>query len=333
MTRRTLVFAFVFCAAVVPASAQDVRVRLTLDSASCRLGEWVPATVVVTAPRSVTPALPTAKGGFARAEIVSSEAERTAEKNGMLRREKRYVLALFDTGVVHVAATVRYRKPGDTATYTATSNAVSVRVASVKLDTAITFKDIKDVLDVPLTIWDYLLYLAIALAIAAAGYYGYRWWKRRPVPEAAAPPPPPPRPAFEVAFEKLRALEGRQVWQEGRHKDYQSELSEIVREYIENGFGVPALEQTTGEILDGARRLGWDGEVRSSCGRILTISDMTKFARYVPTPQEHLSGLQAAYAFVERTRPLLTPEAPQQPSHGPAAVGSQPEQPAEAPHG
>ena len=307
MTRARLIFtAFILCGCI--ARAQDVRVSLALDSTDILIGNWMPARLTITAPKQYRVIIPKQSNDFAHAEIVAGEPESIEDQGGVRRITKSYTLTSFDTGDVAVSATVRYVKPGDTTTYTAVSPSVTVTVRTVRIDTTKSFRDIKDVLHVPLTIWDYLLYLAIALGIAAAGYVGYRWYRRRPAP-VVEETPDPEVPADEIALGKLRELEGKRLWEQGDHKGYQSELTGIVREYIERGFHVPALEQITPEIISGIALLGFDPDAIVKLEQALRIADMTKFAKYIPGPPEHQIGLRIVYEFIERTRTRLRPHA------------------------
>ena len=56
-------------------------------------------------------------------------------------------------------------------------------------------------------------------------------------------------PPYEIALNELEKLNAKKLWQEDNVKEYYSELSEIIRTYIENGIGTPAMEIPTQEIL------------------------------------------------------------------------------------
>lgn len=304
--RIRLVVFFLFALFGTCANAQDVRVVLSIDSSSILIGDWMPAHLTVTAPPKYRVIIPKQSTDFGHAEIVAGTPEQVQQKGGMRIIEKPYTLTSFDTGNVQITATVRYYKLDDTTAYTAVSSPVSIRVRGIRIDTTKSFRDIKDVLHVSLTIWDYLLYLLIILVVAAGGYYGYRWYTRRPEP-ALVTEPEPEIPADEIALDHLRGLEQKRLWELGDHKTYQSELTGIIREYIERGFKVPALEQITAEIISGVAMLGFDPDVIGKLEQALRIADMTKFAKYVPSPTEHQIALRIAYEFIERTRSRLRP--------------------------
>ena len=70
---------------------------------------------------------------------------------------------------------------------------------------------------------------------------------------------------------------------------------------MERRFEFPALEETTGEIIAGITLQGVEPAVISDVERTLRTADMTKFAKYLPTPQEHLTAMAVSYDFVDKT--------------------------------
>lgn len=290
----------------VPMSAQDagtgdVRVHMETDSSRLRIGEWMGATITVDAPADARVRMPATAADFAHAEVVSTEKPAAERSGDRMRYTRRLVLTAFDTGAVELRALVRYTLPGDTTALLAQSNPVTVTVRTVQVDTTKTFRDIRDVVDVPLPWWAYLLYALGALALGYAAWWLYRRWKRRPVEEPVVEAVTDEEPDFVVALRRLRALEDGQVWQRGEDKVFQSELSETLREYIERHYGLHALEQVTGEIVAGVARLGLPPALIEGLERTLHTADATKYAKYRPTGEEHHNGLRFSYGFVERT--------------------------------
>jgi hypothetical protein len=281
--------------------AQDVKVTAAIDSNKYLIGQWIVTHLTVEAPNNIRVFLPTKPEQFDKATFVSATPEKVTEQNGVKRYVQDLTLTCFDTGAFNFTVSVRCLKPNDTTNYSFASNPVAVEIATVKLDTMITFKDIKEVMHVSLTIWDYLLYIGIVLVIAGGVWYGYRWWKKRPAPVVAEAPPPPPLPAHIIALQKLHTLEDKRLWQAGQAKAYQSELTDTLREYVEKRFEFPALEETTGEIIAGITLQGLEPALITDVEHILRTADMTKFAKYQPTPQEHLTAMAVSYDFVDKT--------------------------------
>lgn len=286
-----------FCA--IPLHAQDVRVTVEVDSLTSRIGEWIEARVLVDAPSGQRVVLPEKAEDFGGIDVVTSEAAEHMAEAGRTRIERAYTLIVFDTGAVPLSARVTWKVKGDTTTYVATSSPLTLQVAGVEIDTAASFKDITDVLDVPLSIWDYLLILAIVLAVLAAAWYGWRYYKRRRDRAEGIEPADPDVPAYDLALEQLHAIEHARMWERGEHKSFQSDVTGVLRAYIERAHEVPALEQTTHEIVGGVALAGFAPETVAKLEQLLERADMTKFARYVPSIDEHRASLVGAYDVLE----------------------------------
>jgi hypothetical protein len=124
-------------------------------------------------------------------------------------------------------------------------------------DLAIT--DIKGIYRAPIWWWGILRWVLLALAIAGVGVGGYYLitylQSRAGKSEDAAEPSEPLRPAEEVALEKLDAIREEKIWQTGLVKEYHTQLTDVVREYIARRFEVSSTEQTSDETLRAIRPL------------------------------------------------------------------------------
>ena len=100
---------------------------------------------------------------------------------------------------------------------------------------------------------EYLWLIILILAIVIGLFFGKKWldkYRNRPINEEKDVTLEPIIfiPAHVIALEKLETLRRQKKWEKGEDKIFASELTEIIREYIENRFGVLALEMTTQEI-------------------------------------------------------------------------------------
>ena len=281
----------------------DIRVRANTDSTRYRIGDWIPLRIEIEAPATWTLNMPVTDEDIVNGEFVASDdPDRTIEDERQQLRQK-LTVTVFDTGRIAIGVIVRYRVPGDTTTYTAVSNSIDMQITTVELDTTQSYRDIKDVMDVSLTIWDYLMIAGIILLAALLLWFGWRWYRgRRGREEAVEEPPAPEIPPAVIALSDLSALRGQRLWQEGRHKEYQSRLTDILRTYVERRFNVPAMEHPTSEIMPDVAMIGLPTEMVDRFEHVLQTADRTKFARYTPTAEEHESGMQFAVEFVESTR-------------------------------
>lgn len=149
-----------------------------------------------------------------------------------------------------------------------------------------------------------------------------RWLLARRRPRGA-PPPPPPRPPEEVALEKLEALGCTTLLEEGLHKEFHVLLSEALREYLGGRYGFYALESSTEEILAelDRGRLPRGAALFSRIRALLTETDLVKFAKAVPAPEESRDLLDQAVAVVHATTPRPAPA----PTPEPAPAGGGPD--------
>ena len=134
--------------------------------------------------------------------------------------------------------------------------------------------------------------------------------------------PKPTRPAHIIALEKLAKLKEKKLWQSDKVKQYHIELSEVLREYLENRYYVTALEQTTYEILINMRSVQIENEPMEKLKQLLTLSDLVKFAKEQPLATENEMCMQHAYEVVEQTKMLSEriPEADENISYSSAPI-------------
>ncbi len=110
--------------------------------------------------------------------------------------------------------------------------------------------------------------------------------------------------AYEEAINNLQDLEKRKLWQHQRTKEYHTELTDILRIYIEKTFVIHCMEMTSDEILHALSTLKREQkEIFTTLKNILTLADLVKFAKWTPEMGENEKSLKMAYRFVEETNP------------------------------
>ncbi|MCS6913698.1 MAG: hypothetical protein RMK29_17245 [Myxococcales bacterium] len=109
--------------------------------------------------------------------------------------------------------------------------------------------------------------------------------------------------AHEIALERLLRLERRGFPGAAEADAWYVELSDAVRRYIEDRYGVRAPELTTEEFLREAQHLpGMAASHREQLAVFLGTCDRVKFAAYHPAPEESRVALEQARTFVCETR-------------------------------
>jgi hypothetical protein len=148
---------------------------------------------------------------------------------------------------------------------------------------------------------DYLPYAYSLLSLFLIGlliYYFSRLKKEKEEEIIAEPI----RPAHEIALEQLDLLEKEELWQNNQIKKYQSRLTHIIREYLENRYNIHALEMTTDEILNQLAKKEFEMKWKDGLKRTLQIADLVKFAKAKPPLEINQQFLEDARAFITNTK-------------------------------
>ncbi|MBP6794858.1 MAG: hypothetical protein KA143_07390 [Saprospiraceae bacterium] len=148
-------------------------------------------------------------------------------------------------------------------------------------------------------LWWYVLLIALGLV-----YIVYRYMQKRknqklediivPVEIIKSP--------HQIALEKLGTLKESRMWEKGEIKEYHSQLTYIIREYLENRFHIPALESTSLEILRDLKKHILESEMIKSVDDILNIADWVKFAKGIPEENANALALDRAIELVLFTK-------------------------------
>lgn len=284
--------------------AQPTTVSATMDSTILLVGEQTRLTFTVAQMRDRQVCAPvfsdTIVSGLEIVERLPLDTQ--LADDGLLLVSQSYVLTSFDSALYFIDA-----QPFVDGADTLYSNPLSLKVVSIPVDTAQhAIADIKPVyappFDWPLFWLIVLITLGVA-ALAVIGFFVYRYVKRHAAPSAEVAEPQDLRPAHEIALERLDVIKAEKLWQQNRTKEYHTQLTDVVRDYIARRFGICAVEQTSAEILAGIQsELSGQKTVYADLKTLLTTSDLVKFAKYKPLVSEDEKSLALAYQFVEATK-------------------------------
>ena len=109
-------------------------------------------------------------------------------------------------------------------------------------------------------------------------------------------------PEFKQAIKELDEIKQQKLWQQGRSKEYYTLITDTLRKYIEERFGINAMEMTSGEILELIRKNSEAQSVYDNLRQILQLADFVKFAKMNPLPDENDLSMMNAYLFVNQTK-------------------------------
>ena len=242
-------------------------------------------------------------------ELIEDVPVDTLSREGRkLKLRKRYVLAAFQEGGHYIIPQVMYADKNIVDTLSA-PDTMLLKVSTFQIDsTSHTIFDIKPQKTLRFKMGEitgYILWSIIALIIIALllyvakrvlAHYGKSFGDLfKPVP---------PLPPHEQAFKALEQLRAERLWQDGKHKEYYSALTDILRTYIDGHFGVGAMEMTSDEIIEAMRSVELPQKSAMDLTQILRDADLVKFAKAMPEAEENEAAMSAAWDFVEQTRPV-----------------------------
>ena len=202
-----------------------------------------------------------------------------------------FTITAWDSGSYYIP-TIKFSENNKTA-------GLLLNVHTVELEEGAELKDIKQPIEEPIgwsDIWPWLLGISLLILIA----YILKKYVFNTKPQIKKVIPKVIIPADVTALKALTELDKQQLWQSGRIKEYQSELSEIIRRYTENRFNFIALELATDEILKELKsRL--NTEQLANIRTLLHRADLAKFAKSKPNDSENEESMTLAKQFVTNT--------------------------------
>ena len=179
-----------------------------------------------------------------------------------------------------------------------------------EVDSSMAITDIKDIEKAPIWWWSIIRWILLVLGILLLVDLGFWLYRKYDKYRKQAEEPIDPellRPADEVALEKLDAIKEAKIWKDGKVKEYQTDLTDVVREYIGRRFEVHSTEKTSDETLREMKNL-IDKPLYERLKSMLQLADLVKFAKWHTTPDENELALTTAYDFVNETKEVVNDE-------------------------
>lgn len=176
-----------------------------------------------------------------------------------------------------------------------------LEVNTIEIDT-LTFVpfDIKGQMNYPLTFWEVFRWILLGMAIIAVIYLIYRAIRNLRENKTALGRPIVKDPPHIIALRELDQARKKKMWEKDQ-KQYYTEVTDILRSYIEGVFNIQAMEQTSGEIIADLQGKKIDKKEFEELKDLFNLSDLVKFAKYRATDQESEAAIPIAVRFVNST--------------------------------
>jgi len=282
----------------------QVTVDARLDSTRILIGDQVKLTIQVQSSGGALLQVPDLSvfDTLKNIEILDTGRIDTIQRGANLTIQQSLTITSFDSGFYWLPKIpVAFVFNGKTGV--AASNALRLEVATIPIESdSVQIAPIKPIIEEPRTLEDLIPYLIPILALIIIGCVIFLIInrKKRPkveVPERVLLP-------HEIALQKLAELQQQKLWQSGKVKPYQTELTFIIREYLEARFKIPALESTTEEIVTNLKGTDLEEGWRDRLEELFMNADLVKFAKAKPPVNVHELGMSEATAFVTATKQM-----------------------------
>lgn len=280
-----------------------VEIKAQTDRTTATIAETITFTLSALYGRGSTVQLPEVGTQIAGLRIVDFGEDGPREIDNRLEYKKWYKLQADIVG--------SYIIPSMTAFYTVPDNStrrelktpqIFIQVKSTltneKGETATDILDIKPQQEVPRDLRPWIIGGSAAAVLAAALAGLLLYLRRRKKQELEVR-----KAAHEIAFEEIAKLQQEKLIERGIVREHYFRLSDIFRHYIENRFSIPAVEQTTQELLPEVMNLaGISQQVKAQVREVLFHSDMVKFAKYQPAGEEIAGNQEKIVRIINQTK-------------------------------
>ena len=258
------------------------QISSSIDSTAIKIGAELLYKIEVKTDSS-TPVVFPEEQTFQPLEMINSYAVDTTKKDGYYQFTKTYGLTQFDSGVYTIPR--QKINLGGKLFYT---DSLEVQVNPVLVDTTkqklFDIKPLTEVEKSPSGFWGgFALFMLIFLSISGLLYWFV--WRKKPLSEAEKIAALKPYERAKLALEKL---DEEQYFQNEEIKTYYSDLTLILRQYLDEKVYEQSLESTTDELvlrlktLKEANQITLSPETIRNIETILKRADLVKFAKSKP---------------------------------------------------
>lgn len=241
--------------------------------------------------------------------INQGTADTTDLGNGRIQIDRSMVIQSFDSGL-YMLPPISYVINNDTMR----SSQLALKVVPIDIDTMTQIHPMAGTVSIPRKWYDFLPdfivdYWAwfVSAIIILAGAYAFYWSRKHGI-KTVFKAPEKPIPPYEMAMRQLEVLRNRKLCERGQEKEYYTELTDILRVYLDRRFGINAMEMTTTQIKRAVRDNEATRPSTEQMSRILEMADYVKFAKVRPLPEDNARAFSSAIQFVEDTKPAPEPE-------------------------
>ena len=105
----------------------------------------------------------------------------------------------------------------------------------------------------------------------------------------------------KMAMSKINHIKEEKIWQSEDSKEYYTQLTDTLRQYIKERYGFNATEMTTDEIIQHLQEVN-DDEAIKELRELFETADLVKFAKYSTLINENDQNLVNAIEYINQTK-------------------------------
>ena len=301
MNRITTLIAALFLA--IGVSAQSVTVDAKIDSLEILIGEQTRMRLQVSMDAKQHAHFPL----FTDTIVKGVEILETAKPDSQLLNSGKRLIITQEYTVTSFDSALYYIPPMevmvDNMPYQ--SNSLALKVYSVPVDTTQVdqFFGPKDIQKVPFVWSDWIGLIVCAILLVPMGillvYLAKRLKDNKPIIRKVKVEPK--LPAHQTAMNEIERIKAEKIWQKGQQKEYYTELTDVIRNYIMERFHFNAMEMTSSEIIEHLLETDEKKDI-DELKELFVTADLVKFAKHDPMMNENDANLVSAIDFINETK-------------------------------
>lgn len=296
------VFSILFILLTFITAHAQVQVEQVIDSVQIFIGQQVNMALSVTAPQGAKIVFPKLQKGHSLVpgvEVIDTRTDST-HVDGLSKTSRIYTLTSFDEHLYPLPA-LKVKVNGKQ--YQGATLALKVLTIDVDTVHPNQFYPPKDVQDNPFLASEWMLPFLLSVLLlfvcAATIYLFVRLKQNKPIiAHVRIIRHIPPHQEALDSIEKIKA--GKLAAAENQ-KVYYTQLTDILRQYIQKRFGFSAMEMTSSEIIYNLRQTG-DQKMIDELKGLFQTADLVKFAKYSTLINENDLNLVNAVNFIDQTK-------------------------------
>jgi len=282
--------------------AQSIEVHAFTDTTNYLIGDYIHYKVQLKYDKSLKVFFPSVEDSIKSLTFIEQKPVIRQDNNGEIIEIHNYVFSKYDSGKVTIPSiSIPYSSSNGKIKSIVKTNKIELTVKTLPVNMKDKIQDVKPPLKINFN-WLFVIIIAlIIIALLFAAYFAYNYYKKKhkvktKIIERIIIPP------HKTALKQLNELEEKKLWQQGKVKEYHSEITNIIRTYFENRFNFIAMEMPSSEVLDELKKIKEAEPIFEITHKFFNNADLVKFAKFKPMPSVNEEMMKQAYNIVRQTK-------------------------------